>query len=163
MTPEFKPKALLAALDAQRMARRMTWPEVAHALGIASGAILELPEREVLETDDILQMTRWLGLNIESFVGEARDRAPGPDPGDVRSSGRRLRFDNAALFAALDARRRAEGLTWPQVSEAIGAKRATPFMLAGLHRASRIDLYTMLAIIHWLDQHSSRFTRLSGG
>ena len=163
MSREFKPKALIAALDAQRTARHMTWAEVAQAIGVSEGTIREIPEREVVETDGVLQITRWLGLNIESFVGEAKDRVPGPDPGDYRSTGRVLRFDTKALFEAVDARRKAKGLSWQAVSEEIGARRATSTMLIGLPKAQRIDLYTMLAIVDWLGSHTSRFTRLTNG
>lgn len=161
MRGSFQPKALYAALDAQRTARRMTWDDLAYALSIPESSLHDMVKREVLETDEILQMTRWLGLNIESFVGEGKDRVPGPDPGDVRSTGRKLHFDTAALYQAVDATRRAEGLTWVLVSKEVGAKLATPFMLSGLNRANRIDLYTMLAIAHWLDAHTSRFTTLT--
>lgn len=161
MTGAFNPKALAAALDRQRTARRMTWADVAQAIGVSEETIREMPDREVVDTDGVLQMTRWLGLNIESFVGEAADHTPGPEPGDFRSTGLLLRFDTRALFAAVDARRRAEGLSWQAVSDAIGAKRATTAMLMGLPRTSRIDLYTMLAIVRWLGSHTSRFTRLT--
>jgi transcriptional regulator with XRE-family HTH domain len=161
MSRDFKPKALLAALDAQRTARRMTWADVAQAIGVSEETIREIPERDVVETDGVLQITRWLGLNIESFVGEAKDRVPGPDPGDFRSTGRVLRFDTKALHAAIDARRKSLGLTWQAVSEEIGSKRATATMLMGLPKAQRIDLYTMLDIVGWLGSHTTKFTRLT--
>lgn len=160
MRNTFQPKVLHAALDAQRTARRMSWEGLAYALAIPASSLQDILTREILETDEVLQMTRWLGLNIESFVGEGKDRVAGPDPGDVRSTGRKLRFDTAALYQAVDATRRAENLTWVLVSKDIGAKLATPFMLSGLAKAQRIDLYTMLAIVHWLDGHTSRFTKL---
>lgn len=161
MSRDFKPKALVAALDAQRTARRMTWSAVAQAIGVSEDTIRELPEREVVETDGVLQITRWLGLNIESFVGDGKDREPGPDPGDFRSSGRMLQFDTKALYVAVDARRKAQGLSWQAVSDEIGAKRATTSMLMGLPKTARIDLYTMLAIVGWLGSHTSKFTRLT--
>ena len=160
MMGPFKPKALVAALDAQRIARHMTWAEVAQAIAVSESAMREIADREVVETDDVLQMTRWLGLNIESFVGEAKDRVLGPEPGDHRSTGRLLHFDTRALYAAVDAARKAQGLSWQAVSEQVGSKRATAHMLMGLQKAQRIDLYTMLAIVRWLGSHTSKFTRL---
>ncbi len=159
----FEPKTLHKALDAHRTARHMTWEQVASDLHIELEAIEALEEKGGLETDDILQMTRWLGLNIESFIGEGKDPMPGPHPEDWRSTGRVLRFDTKALFEAVDKKRRAKDLSWQEAAVQIGTVKVDAGMLLRLVKTGRIDVYAMLGIVAWLREKTTKFTRLTPG
>jgi cyanate lyase len=156
----FDAKALYASLDKHRTARGMSWLQVSHVLGLMASTIPEMTAREVLDSNDVLQMTRWLGLNIESFCGSGRDPVRGPQPGDVKSTGRKLRVDTAKLYAALDRKRNAKGLTWEKLAASISSPRVTPAMLAALGGASRVDVRSLLSIVRYLGGHTSSYTRL---
>jgi hypothetical protein len=57
----FDSKALYAALDAQRGARRMTWTQVAAETGVRAATITRTRAGGRLEVDGMLAMVRWLG------------------------------------------------------------------------------------------------------
>ena len=156
----FDAKALYASLDKHRLARGLSWLQVSHVLGMMASTIPEMEKREVLNANDVLQMTRWLGLNIESFCGTGRDNVRGPQPGDVRSTGRKLRVDTVKLYAALDRKRQAKGLTWERLAASISAPRVTPQMLLNLSGSSSIDVRSLLSIVRYLGGHTASFTRL---
>ena len=68
----FDSKALSAALDAQRVARGMTWTQVAAATGVSAATITRTRAGGRLEVDGMLAMVRWLGVPVEKFVRESR-------------------------------------------------------------------------------------------
>ena len=68
----FDSKALFAALDAHRGARRMTWAQVAAETGISAATITRTREGGRLEVDGMLAMVRWLGVPVETFVRESQ-------------------------------------------------------------------------------------------
>jgi hypothetical protein len=156
----FDAKALYASLDKHRLGRGMSWLQVSHVLGLMASTIPEMEKREVLDSNDVLQMTRWLGLNIESFTGSGRDPVRGPQPGDVRSTGRKLRVDTVKLHAALDRKRQARGLTWEKLAANISSPRVTPQMLEKLPTSSRIDVRSLISIVRFLGGHTASYTRL---
>lgn len=64
----FDAKALYAALDAQRVARGLTWSQVAAATGVAAATIRRTEKGGRLEVDGMLAMVNWLGRPVEDFV-----------------------------------------------------------------------------------------------
>jgi hypothetical protein len=68
MTPRFDTKALYLALDAQRSLRRMTWVEVAAAIGVSPSTIQRTRGGGRMEVDGMLAMVYWLGVPVETFV-----------------------------------------------------------------------------------------------
>jgi transcriptional regulator with XRE-family HTH domain len=72
----FDARALYAALDAQRLARGMTWREVAREVGVSASSLTRTKEGGRLEVDGMLAMVRWLGRTAESFTyGALRSRS----------------------------------------------------------------------------------------
>jgi transcriptional regulator with XRE-family HTH domain len=67
----FDAKALYAALDAQRQARRLTWAQVGAEIGISAATITRTRSGGRLEVDGMLAMVRWLGVPVETFVRES--------------------------------------------------------------------------------------------
>jgi len=69
-----------------------------------------------------------------------------------------LRFDSAALYAALDRQRRARDLTWKQVAPETGVSVAT---LQCARLGGRLEVDGVLAMVGWLDRsvESSRARR----
>jgi hypothetical protein len=99
-------------------------------------------------------MLRWLGRNRESFLtGETAD-----DPRfDLPQAGpdRRLRWSLKLLYAAMDEKRRQEGLTWRALAAAL---ECSPNQLTGLRTAryaTNIDL--AVRIVQWLARPAADF------
>jgi transcriptional regulator with XRE-family HTH domain len=67
-----------------------------------------------------------------------------------------IRFDARLLYAALDAQRRARGLSWRDVALEIGVSSAT---LTGTKRGGRLEVDGMLAMVRWLGRTAESFTR----
>jgi len=101
-----------------------------------------------------LFMLRWLGRTPESFLagGPPHDErfalpAVGPD--------RRLRWSLKLLYAAMDEKRREEGLTWPELAATLGC---TPSQLTGMRTAkfaAGMDL--AMRVTQWVDRPAADF------
>jgi transcriptional regulator with XRE-family HTH domain len=61
--------ALYSALDAQRTAAGMSWREVAAELELSPSVFTRLGQGHRPDLDSYLQMTGWLGVSSDSFVG----------------------------------------------------------------------------------------------
>ena len=67
----FDSKALYAALDAQRVACKLTWRQLATEIGVSAATIARTKAGGRLEVDGMLAMVRWLGVPVETFVRES--------------------------------------------------------------------------------------------
>lgn len=65
------------------------------------------------------------------------------------------RFNPAALYEALDAQRRARGMTWTQVAKEIGVATGT---LTRTKLGGRMEADGMLAMVLWLGRTAESFT-----
>jgi len=160
--------ALRAALDAQRRARGLTWAEAArqiNAVGpdvprhpIAVSTITGLGSKGLAEAAGVLQMLRWLGRSPESFVrgcsAELLERASLPAAGVNQV----MRVDTRKLYDALDAQRRARGLTWERVAAETGVHAAHA---RGLAKGGRTAFPGVMRLTAWLGQPASHFVRLT--
>jgi hypothetical protein len=101
-----------------------------------------------------LFMLRWLGRTPESFLQGAtgddqRFALPqvGPD--------RRLRWKLKLLYAAMDEKRREEGLTWPALAALLGC---SPSQLTGLRSAKfATGMDVAMHIVQWMDRPAADF------
>jgi len=160
----FDPGLLLAAVDAQRKARGLTWAELSRQLNVSVSTMKGMPAKTVLEADGVLQMTRWLGRRVESFCGPGADPGSGPEPGDRLSTGRFLRFDSRALYAAVEAACRRRGVSLEQARQEIPwTGPVSRAVLTRLKEGGRVDLYQVLAIVGWLGARVEDFTHLTRG
>jgi transcriptional regulator with XRE-family HTH domain len=66
-----------------------------------------------------------------------------------------IRFDTRALFKALDARRRANGLSWADVARETGVAAAT---IRRTEQDGRLEVDGMLAMVRWLGRSVECFT-----
>jgi hypothetical protein len=164
---DFDVDALYAALDAQRQARGLTWAGLAREINgqfkrapvrlISVSTIAGMRKRRVIEGDGVLQMLRWLGRAPEEFVpGGARPTAAALP---VVQQGQILRFDTAAIYAKLDARRRERGLTWAQVAREVGGLSGAG--LTRLARGGRTAFPDIIRIARWLERPVATLTRIS--
>ena len=65
-------------------------------------------------------------------------------------------FDRQALYAALEARRRARALSWSQVALEMGVAAST---ITATKRAGRMETGGMLAMVRWLGCVPEKFIR----
>jgi len=68
----FDSQALYAALDERRVARGLTWREVAAEIGVSAATLTRTRLGGRMEVDGVLAMVRWVGLTVESFAREVR-------------------------------------------------------------------------------------------
>jgi hypothetical protein len=152
--------ALYEALDERRRARGLTWPQAAQEIGAVSVSTLTgMRGRRSLEGDGVLQMLRWVERSPESFFNGARfsglDTAlPPVTPPSI------LRFDPAAIHAALAARRAERRLTWRQVAIEIGG--INPASLTRLAAGGRVAFPEVMRIVSWIGLPTARFVRVTG-
>ena len=151
--------ALYEALDERRRARGLTWPQAAREIGAVSTSTLTgMRGRRSLEGDGVLQMLRWLERSPESFVNGAQlsglDAAlPPVTPPSI------LRFDSAAIHAALAAKRAERRLTWRQVALEIGGTNAAN--LTRLAEGGRVAFPEVMRIASWIGLPTARFVRVT--
>jgi hypothetical protein len=163
---EFDALAFFAALDAQRLSRGLNWRQVAdqiwelssalndrrHDHPISPSTIANMGKRGNISCQHALFFLRWLGRSPESFLhGGSSKGAPLPEVGPDR----RLRWDLKLTYEALDARRREEKMTWPQLALVLGC---TPSQLTGLKRARfATGMGLAMRITQWLGRPAADF------
>jgi transcriptional regulator with XRE-family HTH domain len=67
----FDSKALYQALNEQRVARNLTWREVADQIGVSVTTITRIKSGGRMEVDGMLAMVGWLGVPVETFVRDS--------------------------------------------------------------------------------------------
>jgi hypothetical protein len=165
----FDALALYAALDAQRLAKGMTWRQAADdiwnqsadlnrrrpAHPISPSTLTGIAARGDTTCQHALFFLRWLGRTPESFIATPRF-----DPGEsaqLPSVGpdRTLRWNLAALYKAVNAKRIEQQLTWKELAPRL---HATEHQLTGIRTARyAIGMKLAMRIVQWLEQPASRF------
>ncbi|MGO9456734.1 MAG: hypothetical protein ACLP62_06775 [Acidimicrobiales bacterium] len=165
---DFDAGALFEALDRQRLERTLSWRQVADAIWsqscelnvrrndhpVAVETIRGMPRRNNVSCQHALFMLRWIGRAPEDFiahpvVGSAGVGLPvaGPD--------RRLRWNLGALYNAMNARRRDEGLTWKALADLLGC---TQNQLTGIKTARfATGMRLAMRITQWLARPATEF------
>jgi transcriptional regulator with XRE-family HTH domain len=64
----FDSSALFAALDRERLARGLTWKQLAGQIGVSAATIQRTRRGGRMEVDGMLAMVGWLGVPAETFV-----------------------------------------------------------------------------------------------
>jgi hypothetical protein len=163
----FDMKRLHATLDAERAARGLSWIELTAEINkpfvgtpsipISVATLRGMPAKSSVTSAVVLQVLRWLRRTPESFLTE-RNAAPEademlPEPGRSRI----LRFDTPALYAALDAERRAREMTWKQVASELPGFTAS--MLTNLSAGPLIGFPRVMMLTQWLCRPAASFVR----
>jgi hypothetical protein len=164
---EFDMRALQDALDGERRASRLSWDQLAAEINepfkhtpsipISAGTIRTMTTKRSVTSAVVLQVLRWLRRTPESFLARRdQGRAPGeelPEAGPAQI----LRFDTAAIHAALDANRREQGMTWSEVARALPG--FAPSMLTNLAKGPLIGFPRVMALTQWLGRPAYEFVR----
>ncbi|HEY1864851.1 MAG TPA: hypothetical protein VGG77_14470 [Roseiarcus sp.] len=164
---KFDMGALHAALDSERRARGLTWDQLAAEINepfkstpsipISVGTLRTMTTKRSVTSAVVLQVLRWLRRTPESFL-TGRDLAPAPGE-ELPEAGptQILRFDTAALHAALDAKRRERGMTWSEVAKEM--QGFTPSMLTNLAKGPLIGFPRVMILTQWLERPAADFVR----
>jgi transcriptional regulator with XRE-family HTH domain len=64
----FDAEALYAALDSQRLSRRMNWKQVAHEAGISASTLTRMAQGKRPDVDSLAALLAWSGLTANQFV-----------------------------------------------------------------------------------------------
>src|SRR4051812_27064001 len=163
----FDGDALIRALDAQRAGRELMWNTLAEVLwrqsadlnerlggdAMCSGALVRTAKRKTMSCQYALILLRWLGRAPEEFLaGPVVDVGPVSLP--EAGSDRRLRWSLPELHAALDERRREQGLTWTALAAELGC---TPSRLTNLRTAKLADMGLVMQLTQWLGRPAADF------
>lgn len=165
---DFDGLALFQALDDRRAAHGLSWRQVAdeiwdlsaalnarrHDHPISPSTITGIAKRGSTSCQHALFFLRWLGRTPESFLKAPAGREiEGTLP--AVESDRRLRWDLAKLYEALNARRLELELTWPQLARTL---RCTPSQLTGLRTARfATGMNIAMRIVQWLERRAADF------
>lgn len=164
---EFDALLLFRAVDAQRVARGLSWRGVAEAIWdqsrelnlqrhnhpISPSTLTNVGHRSNTSCQHALFMLRWIGRVPEAFVPGWK----GPAPRQLPSCGpdSRLRWDLAKLGDALDSERRRQAATWAALADDL---RCSPGQLRGLRRLRFATSITLaMRIVQHLQRPSSDF------
>jgi hypothetical protein len=169
--PEIRPfdaGALYAELDARRTQLGLSWKAVAERMWdlsaelnrqrndhpISPSTLTGMSKNPRTSCQHALFMLRWLQRTPESFLREPLDDelrfglpAAGPD--------RRLRWHLKRLYAAMDEKRRSEGLTWSALASDL---ECTANQLTALRTAKfAAGMDVAMRIVQWLEQPAATF------
>jgi hypothetical protein len=163
---EFDMRALRDALDGERRARRLTWDQLAAEINEPFKHTPSIPISvgDQDHDDEALrhQRCRASGPALASpHAGKlpcgTRSRARAGRGAAGSGTWQILGFDTAAIHAALDAKRREQGMTWSEVARALPG--FTPSMLTNLAKGPLIGFPRVMALTQWLGRPASEFVR----
>jgi hypothetical protein len=164
---EFSVIDLYEALDAKRLAGDLSWQQVAdeiwdlsevlndrrHDHPISPSTLKGMRQRDATSCQHALFMLRWLDRSPESFLQGPSNSHVVPLPGV--GPDRRLRWNLARLYDAMNAERRERGLSWPDLAETL---RCTPSQLTGLRTAKfATGMKLAMRIVQWLNRPAADF------
>lgn len=65
----FEVSRFYAALDAERLARRLNWKDVSAASGVSASTLSRLSQGKRPDVDSLAALTAWLGMPVDRFMG----------------------------------------------------------------------------------------------
>jgi len=165
---DFDLRQLYAALDAQRLARELSWVRATSEINrhderpsihpISPSTVASLRTKAVAEADGVLQMLLWLNRTPESFVPDHQSCPEGDDRLPVIPVRQVLRFDTTKLHAAIDACRRDRSMTWRHAATEIGVSVSN---LTHLASGGRTAFPHVMRMTRWLARPAAAFTHAS--
>jgi len=69
---QFDVTALHAALDAERISRRLNWKDVSAQSGVSASTLTRLSQGRRPDVDSLAALTQWLGLSADRFMGQRK-------------------------------------------------------------------------------------------
>ena len=82
----FDASAFFSALDSQRVARRLTWKDVAEESGISASTLTRMAQGRRPDVDSLAALTAWSGLVADDFIRVTETNRAKPETLAVISS-----------------------------------------------------------------------------
>jgi hypothetical protein len=168
MLLHFDMHALAAALDSERTARGLSWPQATveinrpfegtPSLPISVTTLRGMANKSSVTSAVVLQVLAWLGRTPESFLAGRADVPEASERLPDNESGRILRFDTRVMYEALNMRRIERGLTWKQVAKELPGFRES--MLTNLASGPLIGFPRVMLLAQWLGRPAASFVRV---
>jgi hypothetical protein len=163
---DFSLAALYEALDAQRIARGLSWSQAAAEINrvsarravhpVSPSTVTGTRTKTVAEADGVLQMLLWLNRSPESFVPGHRKSEESDTRLPAVAGHQILRFDTRRLHAAINSQRIERSLTWAQVARELALVVSS---LTHLANGGRTGFPQVMRITGWLGRPAADFTR----
>ena len=68
MTASFNSEAFFSALNATRLARRLTWKEVASQSGVQASTFSRMSDGKNPDANGLAALLAWSGLDVDDFI-----------------------------------------------------------------------------------------------
>jgi hypothetical protein len=167
---DFDISGLFKALDSRREYRGLSWAQVAkemwnmhadlnrirpHDHPISPSTILNMNRMGNTTCQHALIFLQWLGRSPESFLIGPKASDSNISSLPFAATDRRPRWHLRRLYAALDARRIDQQMTWRELAELIGC---TPNQLMGIRTARyAINMKLAMRLVQWLERPAADF------
>lgn len=69
MKEKFDNEAFFEALNSQRMAKGLTWKDVAAETGLSASTLTRMAQGKRPDVDGLAALLKWSGLKAETFIG----------------------------------------------------------------------------------------------
>lgn len=96
-------KALYAALDAERLERRLTWKQVAGEAGVHASTLTRMAQEKRPDADGLAALLAWLNLDIKHFTTTTGAANKHQQPNSLALISAYLRADPNLSEASADA------------------------------------------------------------
>ncbi len=79
-TETFDGESFFVAIDAQRVAKRLTWKKVAEQAGVPASTLTRMSQGRRPDIDSLASLCKWSGLKAESFFSGGTLNQNNPEP-----------------------------------------------------------------------------------
>jgi transcriptional regulator with XRE-family HTH domain len=69
-------EGLYEALDVKRRAERLSWRDVATAIGVSASTLTRMAQGASPDVEGFGKMVRWLGVSADDFIARPKTRTP---------------------------------------------------------------------------------------
>lgn len=76
----FDVEAFYSALDAQRLAKKKNWKQVAGEAGIAASTLTRMGQGKRPDVDGLAALASWSGLDVSDFIRPQSPSSQNPEP-----------------------------------------------------------------------------------
>src|SRR2546429_146788 len=76
----FDNAAFFAALDGQRVSKKLTWKEVAQKTGVSASTLTRMAQGRRPDVDGLAALCLWSGLSADDFILEEEGQKGEPTP-----------------------------------------------------------------------------------
>ncbi|MGB3205792.1 MAG: helix-turn-helix domain-containing protein [Crinalium sp.] len=90
---QFDAGAFYAALDSQRLSKRITWKKVGEEAGVSASTLTRMSQGRRPDVDSLAALLKWSGLDVDSFVRREQNSSNSSEPTQLAKVTAYLRSD----------------------------------------------------------------------